>query len=161
MDNRIKFIVLGLGATVGIIAFILVALPKQTGEDDLASSRPAATQPGPAQQPVQSAAQLDPVQPPPIPTADWQVPAEGVGPEEFYFTLASELQNYGFTEEYIAAVVGVYSGYEPRDFLAIGAPRLAEQLTQHMQSELGHLSATTDDAQDMLEIARDVYSELE
>jgi len=161
MDSRIKLIIAGLGVTVGIIAFVLLGLPKQTGEDDLVESRLGTAHPKPAEQPVQSAAQLDPGQPTPAPEVNWQAPNEGVGPEEFFFTLASELQNFGFSEEYIAAIVGVYSGYEPRDFLALSAPTLAEQLTQHLQSEMGHLSATTDDAQDMLEIAREVYGELE
>jgi len=159
MNRNVRYFALAAGVMVALAAAVFLWISRTNDADYVAAESDTGSMA--AQPRVQSAGQLDPGQPTPVPDAGWDVPNQDVGPEEFYFTLASALQNAGFTEEYISALIGLYAGYEPRDFLALEAPVLAKQLTQHLRQEFGYLSASTDDAQDMLEIAHDVYEDLQ
>jgi len=145
-------------ATLLAVAVLVVLIAPQGREGK--SSKPRADAPNPAGAAMHTAG-LDPASPSPIARNDNDVTSDEVGPEEFYFSLASALTGEGFTEEYIAAISRLYGGHDPSDFLTLDAASLAGQLGQHMMDEYGYQYVTTNDAADVLRVAREVYGDLE
>ena len=149
MKAHAKYFLAG-AALAGAIA-VVVLFPR-SGDQVETSSQPVTEE-------VQTA-QIDPNPAPQLPDAGTGALSDEIGPEEFFGSLSVALSGQGFEEDYIAAIEALYAGFDPADFLDIEAQALAGQLAQHLQDEYGFANVTTEEAEAILELAREVHHDM-